>query len=143
MAKVEDIVFEELEKFNESIRFTLNERGMDTTGNARNSLEVNRFGNTYLSRGIHYIEYLNRGRPPGLMPPIDVIMEWVNIKGLEIDPWAVAKKIARDGTRIYQNRELGLKLEDKVEQLEQNLNERLPEFLSNEIKTQINKAFTK
>ena len=49
-----------------------------------------------------YAGVLEEGRRDGAMPPIEPIRQWVEAKGLNISPWAIAKKIQREGTRLYR-----------------------------------------
>ena len=49
-----------------------------------------------------YAGVLEEGRKDGAMPPIEPIRQWVEAKGLSISPWAIAKKIQREGTRLYR-----------------------------------------
>lgn len=49
---------------------------------------------------ISYPDYLNyaiTGRAPGRMPPIEPIKHWIDKHRLNLNEWAVAKSIARDG----------------------------------------------
>jgi hypothetical protein len=42
------------------------------------------------------------GRGPGRMPPVDNIRAWIIAKGLSLSPYAVAKRIAEEGSRDYR-----------------------------------------
>ena len=60
-------------------------------------------------QGNDYIYYLQNGRKPGGRPPIKVIRQWIDDKGIVPDKgskdslaWAIAKKIEQDGTTIYK-----------------------------------------
>lgn len=46
-----------------------------------------------------YTRYMLYGRRPGKMPPVAPIASWCAKYGISISPWAVAKKIAREGTK--------------------------------------------
>jgi len=142
MPTVSEIIEAELNLFNTSIQQTMSDKNMDASGNAARSLTVEQRGYIFVSVGIDYIEYLNRGRPPGKFPPMAAIERWVNLKGLKIDPFVIARNIADNGTRIFRNRELGLKLEDKTTALEASINKVLPKFVADQIKTAFNKALT-
>lgn len=141
MPTVFDIVRESLEAYNEVVRQEMTSKKMDASGVARNSLRVEQSGAVISSVGIDYIQYLNRGRPPGRFPPMDAIARWVGEKGVSVAPYVIARNIAQNGTRIYRNRELGLKLEEKNAALEAELNEKLPTFIRNQVVTRINEAF--
>jgi len=55
------------------------------------------------------------GRRPGAMPPIQAIEDWIQAKGLDLSPWAVAKSIARRGTSIYRGDREGLDIKESVD----------------------------
>ncbi len=56
-----------------------------------------------------YFRYVEYGRKPGKMPPVDKIINWVKVRNIMPEPkngklptpeqlgWAISKKIARDG----------------------------------------------
>lgn len=47
-----------------------------------------------------YGKYVDAGRGPGKMPPLEAIREWTRLKGIpERAAWPIARKIARVGTR--------------------------------------------
>ena len=47
-----------------------------------------------------YAEYVEYGRPPGKMPPLSAIKDWLQIKGMADElAYPIAKKIADQGTR--------------------------------------------
>jgi len=47
-----------------------------------------------------YAKFLEWGRTPGKMPPVEDIREWCITKGVEPEAaWAIAKKISKIGTR--------------------------------------------
>lgn len=48
-----------------------------------------------------YAYYMLNGRRPGKMPPINVIKEWCDYKGINFKgaPFLIARKIGREGTK--------------------------------------------
>ena len=48
------------------------------------------------------------GRRPGTMPPIQSIEAWIQIKGLKLNPWAVAMNIKKKGTVIFRDKRKGI-----------------------------------
>lgn len=46
-----------------------------------------------------YARFMLYGRGPGKMPPVEAIAGWTRKYGIEISPWAVAKHIAKHGTK--------------------------------------------
>lgn len=49
-----------------------------------------------------YWRYVGNGRGPGGMPPVDNIRAWLERAGIAASPWAIAKSIAKKGTRAHQ-----------------------------------------
>jgi hypothetical protein len=93
-------------------------KGMRTTGQAQASLRVQvvQEGNVLVGRiwGEQYIGALEYGRKPGKMPPVSMLEEWVINKGLASGDdarsmaWAIAIKIAREGTSWLQKAPTGV-----------------------------------
>lgn len=85
------------------------ELGLRSTGNWAKELKAIILSETKaVIEGEHYTYQLVHGRKPGKRPPIDPIEDWVNIKlgitgkqGRSV-AFAVSKKIAEEGTNIYQ-----------------------------------------
>lgn len=85
------------------------ELGMQASGEWEENIEAK--GNEILGRS--YTEYLTKGRPPNeSQNPDDItrfarwagatfIGKWVEDKGLNLNPYAVAYTIARQGTKRY------------------------------------------
>lgn len=82
--------------------------GLDATGEWRESLNVRAEGQTGIINGRKYTEQLVWGRRPGAMPPIAPLERWAQVKlGLsgtaaKSAAFAIAKKIASEGTNIYK-----------------------------------------
>ena len=49
-------------------------------------------------------KYVGNGRGPGKMPPVQPIAAWVAARGLDISAWAVARSIAKRGSKDWRNR---------------------------------------
>jgi hypothetical protein len=49
-----------------------------------------------------YWKYVGSGRGPGGMPPVSRLAEWVQRAGVAVSPWALAKSIAKHGTRDFR-----------------------------------------
>jgi|694.fasta_scaffold29089_17 hypothetical protein len=47
-------------------------------------------------------KWMGNGRGPGRMPPVQNIQRWVEARGLTISAWAVAKRIAKEGSKDYR-----------------------------------------
>ena len=46
-----------------------------------------------------YGEYVHTGRRAGKLPPVSAIAKWISVRGLNLNPWAVAKSIERNGIK--------------------------------------------
>lgn len=46
-----------------------------------------------------YTRFMLFGRGPGKMPPIEPIAGWCAKMGIDVSPWAIAKSIAKKGTK--------------------------------------------
>lgn len=86
------------------------ELGMNATGKWLDSLEVDARGsNEGVIRGQMYSQWLAKGRAPGARPPITPIQMWVQAKlGIGAPEslgvaFAIANKIAKEGTTWYPN----------------------------------------
>lgn len=49
-----------------------------------------------------YWKYVGSGRGPGGMPPVGRLAEWVQRAGIAVSPWAIAKSIAKHGSRDFR-----------------------------------------
>jgi hypothetical protein len=122
-----------MREFNDSIKETLRAKGIDNTREASESLRIESDKDSVKSIGVDYIEYLDRGRPPGKFPPVDKIRQWVSTKPVEINPYLVGKKISIEGTEIFKNPSKGLELDDKISKLQDELKKSLPKGLKADI----------
>jgi hypothetical protein len=52
--------------------------------------------------GPAHLRALRDGRRPGQRPPIQAIIEWLQAKRLQLNPYAVANNIAKRGTRLFR-----------------------------------------
>lgn len=77
--------------------------------------------------GSHYFYQQEHGRKPGQMPPVEAIIEWIRAKHIQADisdeslAWAIAKKIAKSGTDIYQHKRPALDVSKPLEDLKKEL----------------------
>ncbi len=111
----DDILKAEFEIIKEDLIKKHNELGMRASGNWEKSLEINHTQSSGKSNtkviDEKYTEYLVYGRKEGKMPPIQAIEQWIQDKGiqpiennLKVSTLAflIARKIAREGTKYYQ-----------------------------------------
>lgn len=83
-------------------------RGKIATRGTLNSLSVSvtpmPWGGVARMEGEEQWKFVGNGRGPGGMPPVGRLQAWINAKGLDLSAWAVARKMAREGSRDYRNR---------------------------------------
>lgn len=140
-------IVNEVEKFNEAIRQTLNAKNINDTLEASNSLRVD-FGRNFVrSIGIFYLEFLDTGRAPGKFPPYQPIADWVQSK-LGKSPsdsdfdgivFVIRKKIAEIGTTIFLNNSKGIELDKKIVTLRDAINESVAKSVKVDILQRLDK----
>lgn len=139
-----NIVFEEAQNLVSEIRQDLSSKRIDDTGEASNSLRVEKSSFNVKVFAISYLEFLDRGRGPGKFPPVNKMREWVKSK-LGIDDNSIAyligKKISEEGTNIYRNKSKGIEFDQKVENMIKRINERLPAAIKLDVQNQLRGAF--
>lgn len=124
-----------VEQFNQSIRDDLSFKNIDDTGEAASSMriEVNENKNSVTSYGIFYMYYLDKGRGPGKFPPVNVITDWAVNKPVEISPYLIGRKIAREGTEIFKNSSKGIELDNKRKELLNKLKQESPKWAKQDL----------
>ena len=92
-----------------------NELGMKASGLWESELSVDIYENggktTAMLTGLTYTEQLVYGRKPGKFPPIKAIEQWIIDKGIQLEnkmkasslAFLIARKIAKEGTKYFQN----------------------------------------
>lgn len=98
------VLEEEFEKLKQEIISVYESSGKKVSGNFAEQLEIrNPSENVFELWGVAYLA----GRRPGRMPPVENILGWVQARGIQplqrnmtqtSLAWAIAKKIAREGT---------------------------------------------
>lgn len=123
------------------IKSDLSSKGIDNSKQASNSLrvEIKESENKVILWGVDYLEVLNKGRGPGKFPPINEIKLWVESKPVDISPYLVARKIAREGTRIFKDNTKGIQLEDKVINLRNELKKKIPYYAKEKVLNKLRK----
>jgi hypothetical protein len=135
----DEITTKHLERLKLSIGQTIINKGLDDSGAAIDSLEVQ--GNKLL--GNDYIYFLDQGRGPGKFPPVTNIRDWVRRKlGVEDKEvngisYVIGRKISREGTSIFNNKSKGIELDNLIDEMLQELYDELPEamFAQKEVMT--------
>ena len=82
-----------------------------TTGKTSSTLRIEPKPDGFELKGWKYAGTYDEGRRAGGMPPPSAILEWIQAKGLTFDKpnsaehyaWAIARTIAKRGTRRYRN----------------------------------------
>lgn len=111
------IIQQELTILGQEIIAKHDELGMRASGEFAKSIEqeTTMQAGRYIGKvsGLDYAQYLVSGRPPsGKMPPVEAIKQWIEHKGIKplkentsvsSLAWAIAKKIAKDGTKYFQH----------------------------------------
>ena len=134
MTNVSELIIAELEIFNQSIKDSLDGKNITNTGTAKKSIRIEVDNNSYKSIGIFYLEFLDSGRGSGGIPPINKIQNWVKTKLGVTDEkeslsiaFAVAKKIQKLGTEIFENPAKGIQLDEKIAELKKNIESKIAE----------------
>ena len=112
---IKDILARELEAIKKELIERYDELGMRASGSWEKELvvSVEEKGGMYLGKieGADYTYYMQHGRGAGRLPPIKAIEEWIQNKGIvPIErnmkvsslAFAIANRIAKEGTRRYQ-----------------------------------------
>lgn len=69
------------------------------TGNAMRSIACRKVSTGYEVWGLGYLYWNQYGRRAGTLPPIEVIRQWVKVKGIpEAAVWPIALKLKRQGS---------------------------------------------
>jgi hypothetical protein len=98
--------------------------------------------------GSDYLKYQFTGRRPGGFPPIDAIINWIKVKGIAKDEsekglksfaFAIARKIAKKGTDIFQGKRSGLNIDDKILEYRKELVRNIIDSVKKEFKESTNK----
>ena len=143
-----------LDEFNDSIKRTLQSKGISNTGEAERSLRVE-LGHTFArSVGIFYIEFLDKGRgknPSKADPNFRKnIRKWLvtkhgitDIDELETATDRVVYFINKLGTLIYRDNKKGLEIDKKVLSLKSKLSEAVTRGAVTDIKRVLNKFTNK
>lgn len=118
------------------------DKGMRSSGKSAASLRIDVKENSGTLYGAKYFYQQIHGRKPGKFPPIDEILNWIRIKGIQARDnktttrqlaFLFARKIAERGTDIFSGKKKGLNVDDKIKVL-------VKEFTANfskELKTKL------
>lgn len=86
------------------------QKGMNASGKTLASLQVAETAAGYELQANSNIYFLENGRgpthpgtPAGNPKLTEIIQDWIDAKGLDINPYAVAATIHKSGTRLYRS----------------------------------------
>lgn len=86
------------------------QKGMSATGKTLNSLQVVPTPNGYELQASSNIYFMEHGRgpthvgrgSPGNPDLVEIIQDWLDARSLNLNPYAVANTIHKNGTRLYR-----------------------------------------
>lgn len=121
---------------------TAEEKDLVASGETLKSLQIVETGDTSFELlGSTNFYWMEHGRGPGKMPPINSMEDWIKVRGLnDYNPWAVAKSIALNGTRVFRNKSLGMSIGDIATKYIPNLLKDITDGTILEIQNAINKS---
>lgn len=109
-----ELFLKELELLKEDLIKKYDDLGMRASGDWANALsyvvEVTEKEIKAIFTGLDYTEYLTKGRSNGGFPPVQVIRQWIDDKGItpydniskDSLAFLIARKIAREGTEYFK-----------------------------------------
>ena len=107
MMSAKDIAQEAVETLRDNIRTAMADKGKNATGETARTLDViarsvgAEGGEAALEANGNW-RWVGNGRGPGAMPPIAPIQAWIRARGLDLNAWAVAGRIKREGSRDFR-----------------------------------------
>ena len=107
--EIRQILREELEDLRRRIIDNMGKADQIVTGKTRDSLQVNVRDTSGVLTGRQAFATLETGSRPWSKPPkrvprffADLIGEWIEAKGLDLNKWAVAHTIIHQGSKLYR-----------------------------------------
>ena len=131
----------------ELFRLALSERGVNASGMLSSSARFELQPTALVWYAIGYVEYVDNGRQPGGLPPITRIEQWILDKGIAFEgslrsfAWAIAKTIAANGTRAYQQGGLFLLASVFTQEYINEITAIIKDDIQQQILTQIKRGF--
>ena len=108
--EIRQILLEELEDLRQRIIANMGSADQIVTGKTRDSLQVNVRELSGVLTGRQAFATLENGSRPWSRPPkrtpkwfADLIGEWIDAKGLDLNQWAVAHTIIHKGSKLYRD----------------------------------------
>lgn len=107
--EIRTILREELEALRQRIAQNLDSTGTTVTGATKDSMQVRVEGLYGILTGRQAFSTLENGSRPWSRQPkrtpkwfADLIGEWIEARGLDLNQWAVAHTIIRKGSKLYR-----------------------------------------
>lgn len=107
--EIRQILLEELEDLRKRITENMGKADQIVTGRTRDSMQVTVEGNAGVLTGRRAFATLETGSRPWSRKPkrvpkffADLIGEWIDKKGLDLNKWAVAHTIIHQGSKLYR-----------------------------------------
>ena len=107
--EIRQILLEELEDLRKRITENMGKADQIVTGRPRASMQVTVEGNAGVLTGRRAFATLETGSRPWSRKPkrvpkffADLIGEWIDKKGLDLNKWAVAHTIIHQGSKLYR-----------------------------------------
>ena len=116
------------------------QKGMNASGKTLNSIEIIETPNGYelqASSNIYFMEHgrgpTHPGTPAGNPNLVEVIQDWLDARGLDANPYAIAKAIHKNGTKLYRSGGNSgiLSVPLNLERLDQVFNDISAQYLNN------------
>lgn len=108
--EIRQILLEELEDLRRRITENMGKADQIVTGKTRDSMQVSIQGNAGVLTGRQAFATLETGSRPWSRKPkrvpkffADLIGEWIDAKGLDLNKWAVAHTIIHKGSKLYRS----------------------------------------
>lgn len=106
MVEPRDIVEGAMIDLTRGIQQIAKDRDKNATGATSRSIEVMAVGGQGVAQGTLIANknwrYMGSGRAPGKRPPLAPLRAWIAARHLSISEYALANKIAKEGTHDYQ-----------------------------------------
>lgn len=108
-SEIRQILREELEDLRRRITENMEKADQIVSGKTRDSMQVHVDGNMGVLTGRQAFATLETGSRPWSRKPkrvpkffADLIGEWIDAKGLDLNKWAVAHSIIHKGSKLYR-----------------------------------------
>lgn len=142
--KITDLTKEPSRTLVEEIKTRHQQAGQVATGRTSALLRIEPTATGFNLVGWQYSGTYEEGRKPGKMPNPDALVAWAKAKGITFKTeaqarsfgWALAKKIAREGTERYRLSQQGKPVDifrTPIANMRQTINEQIVFYLSHDV----------